>query len=210
MEYLRRIWTASLKKSWPLYLIVIIVFSVGILLGSLGANTLQDDQAQELHQYLQSFLSQAAELDIEKGQAARGALYDNIIVVVVMYILGLTIICLPLVLTYIFFRGFILGFSIGFLILDNELHGFLVILLSMLPHNIFYIPAMIIGGTASLSFSILLIKRFFNSRTIIWPAFLSYSLVMTGVLAAFVLAALTEAYITPGFTKYSASLFAGW
>ncbi|WP_051273095.1 stage II sporulation protein M [Desulfotruncus alcoholivorax] len=210
MNYLSRIWTASLKKSWPLYLIVIIVFSVGILFGSLGANTLQENQAQELHQYLQSFLSQAAELDINQGQVARGALHDNIVVGVVMYVLGLTIICLPLVLAYIFIRGFILGFSIGFLTLDHELHGFLVILISMLPHNIFFIPAMIIGGTASLSFSILLIKRFFNSRTKIWPAFLSYSLVMTGVLAAFVLAALTEAYITPGFAKYSASLLAGW
>ena len=209
MEYLRRIWTASLKKSWPLYLIVIVVFSVGILFGSLGANTLQADQTQELHQYLQSFLSQAAQLDIDKGQAAKGALYDNIIVVVVMYFLGLTIICLPLVLAYIFIRGFILGFSIGFLTMDKELHGFLVILVAMLPHNVFFIPAMIIGGTASLSFSILLIKRFFNSRTIIWPAFLSYTLIMLGVLAAFVLAALTEAYVTPGFAKYSASLFAG-
>ncbi|MBF7082065.1 stage II sporulation protein M [Desulfallas sp. Bu1-1] len=210
MGYVHRLWTASLRQSWPLYLIVIIIFSLGILLGSLGVNTLREDQTTELHRYLQSFLAQAAELNVDRTQMVRGALYDNLLTAAIMYILGLTVICLPLMLAFIFIRGFILGFTVGFLTMDRELQGLLVILVSMLPQNLFFIPAMIIGGTASLSFSLLLIKRFFNSQTRVWPAFAAYTLIMAGVLAAFALAALMEAYVTPELTRFVASLTAGW
>jgi stage II sporulation protein M len=189
---------------------VIIIFSLGILLGSLGVNTLREDQTTELHRYLQSFLAQAAELNVDRTQMVRGALYDNLLTAAIMYILGLTVICLPLMLAFIFIRGFILGFTVGFLTMDRELQGLLVILVSMLPQNLFFIPAMIIGGTASLSFSLLLIKRFFNSQTRVWPAFAAYTLIMAGVLAAFALAALMEAYVTPELTRFVASLTAGW
>jgi stage II sporulation protein M len=210
MGYVRRLWTASFRRSWPLYLIVIGIFSLGILLGSLGVNTLQAEQSLELHRYLQAFLTQAAEIEVDRAQVARGALYDNLLVGVLMYILGLTIICLPLVLAIIFIRGFILGFTVGFLTLDPDLQGLVVIFVSMLPQNIFFIPALIIGGTASLSFSLLLIKRFFNSQTRVWPDFLGYTIVMAGCIAAFAAGALTEGYITPELTRLSASLFAGW
>jgi stage II sporulation protein M len=210
MGYVHRLWTASLRQSWPLYLIVIIIFSLGILLGSLGVNTLREDQTTELHRYLQSFLAQAAELNVDRTQMVRGALYDNLLTAAIMYILGLTVICLPLMLAFIFIRGFILGFTVCFLTMDRELQGLLVILVSMLPQNLFFIPAMIIGGTASLSFSLLLIKRFFNSQTRVWPAFAAYTLIMAGVLAAFALAALMEAYVTPELTRFVASLTAGW
>lgn len=206
----RRIGSPSFRQNWFIYLIVIGIFSLGILLGSLGVNTLHQEQAQELHRYLQTFLSQAAELDVDRAQMARGALYDNLLMGVIIYVLGLTIICLPLVLAIIFIKGFVLGFTISFLATDPELQGFLVILISMLPQNIFFIPALIIAGTASLSFSFLLIKRFFNSQTRVWPDFVGYTLIMTGCILAFAIAALAEGYITPELTKLSAALLAGW
>lgn len=210
MRYLHRICSASLRQGWPLYLVVTGIFGLGILLGSVGAASLQEDQAAELHRYIQTFLSRADEMEVDRVQMARNALYDNLLAGAIMYILGLTIICLPLVLAFIFTRGFVLGFTVGFLATERELQGFFVILLSILPHNIFFIPALIIGGTASLSFSILLIRRFFNSQTRVWPGFVSYTMIMTGVMAVFLLAAVTEAYITPELTRFFAAFLAGW
>lgn len=210
MGYVQRFWHASLRQSWPLYLVVIVIFSLGVLLGSLGVNTLREDQTAELQRYMQSFLAGAAELNVDGTRVFKEALYDNALTAVIMYILGLTVICLPVMLAFIFLRGFILGFTVGFLTMDRELQGLLVILVSMLPQNLFFIPAMIIGGTASLSFSLLLIRRFFNSQTRVWPAFVAYTLVMTGVLAVFTLAGLVEGYVTPQLTRFVASFTAGW
>ncbi len=210
MKNAPRLWTASLRQGWPLYFVVVAVFGLGILLGSLGAHTLHMEQVAEMNRHLQSFLSRVAEMDVERTQMARGALYDNLLVGIGMYVLGLTIICLPLMLAFIFIRGFVLGFTVGFLTAEHQLRGLLIIVASMLPHNIFFIPALIIGGTASLSFSILLIKRFFNSQTRVWPGFVNYTLVMAGMVAAFALAALAEAYVTPEITRLVASLLAVW
>ncbi|MFA7467377.1 MAG: stage II sporulation protein M [Desulfotomaculaceae bacterium] len=210
MGYLRRLCSASLRQGWPLYLAVTGVLGLGILTGSLGANSLQAEQAAELHRYLQTFLAQVSEIDLDQAQMARSALYDNLLAGAIIYILGLTIICLPLVLAFIFIRGFVLGFTVGFLATQQELQGFFIIVMSMLPHNIFFVPALIIGGTASVSFSLLLIRRFYNSQTPVWPGFMSYTLIMVGVMAVFFIAALTEAYITPEMTRFSATFLAGW
>ncbi|AGL01986.1 stage II sporulation protein M [Desulfoscipio gibsoniae] len=210
MGNMRGLIAASLQQSWPLYLIVIVIFSAGILLGSLGVNTLPDEQTAELQRYLQSFLAQAAEIEVDRVQMFKGSLYDNLLLGLVMYILGLTIICLPLVLALIFFRGFVLGFTVGFLTAHPDWREFCIVLISMLPQNILFIPALIIGGTASLSFSLLLIKRFNNSQTRVGHQFVGYSLIMAGCLVVFALAALAEGYITPELTRLSASLMAGW
>lgn len=209
MGFMRRVITASLQQSWPLYLIVMVIFGLGILLGSLGVNTLSEEQTIELQRYLQSFLARAAEIDVDRIQMVKGALYDNLLVGLVMYILGLTIICLPLVLALIFFRGFVLGFTVGFLTAHPDWREFIVILVSMLPQNILFIPALIIGGTASLSFSILLVKRFNNSHIRIGPQFIGYSLIMAGCMVAFALAALAEGYVSPELTALSAALIGG-
>lgn len=210
MGYVRQLWTASLRQSWPLYLIVIGCFGLGILLGSVGVNTLQEDQTAELQRYLQTFLAQAGDINIDRSQMAKGALYDNLLVGVIIYILGLTIICLPLVLAFIFIRGFVLGFTVSFLIKNPKFQDVIIILVSMLPHNIFFIPALIISGTISLSFSILLIKRFFNSQTLVWPQFIVYTMIMAGCMLVYTIAALTEGYLTPELTRFLASMFAGW
>ncbi len=210
MGYMRRLMTASFQQSWPLYLIVLAVFSTGILLGSLGVNTLPEQQTSDLQRYLQSFLAQSAEIQVDQLQLVKGMLCDNLLVGLVMYILGLTIICLPLVLAYIFFRGFVLGFTVGFITAYPDWREFIIVFASMLPQNLLFIPALIIGGVASLSFSMRLIKRFNNSQTSIGPQFAAYSLIMVGCLTAFALAALAEGYITPGLTRLLASLLADW
>ncbi len=210
MGYMRWLMTASFQQSWPLYLIVLVVFSTGILLGSLGVNTLPEQQTSDLQRYLQSFIAQAAEIQVDRLQVVKSTLCDNLLVGLVMYILGLTIICLPLVLAFIFFRGFILGFTVGFLTAHPDWREFIIVFASMLPQNLLFIPALIIGGAASLSFSMQLIRRFNNSQTRIGPQFVAYSLIMAGCLTAFALAALAEGYITPELTRLLASLLAGW
>ncbi|MCL2337106.1 MAG: stage II sporulation protein M [Firmicutes bacterium] len=209
MINLRRLCFAAFRQAWPLYLIVTGVLSLGIWAGYLGANSLQAAQSAELHSYLATFLAQLAEINPDRAQMARNALYNNLLTGAIMYIMGLTVISLPLLLAFIFIRGFVLGFTVGFLAAQYKIQGVLVLLVSVLPHNIFFVPALIIGGTASMSFSLLLIKRFFNSHTPVWPGLISYTLLMAGVMAVFLLAALTEAYVTPELTRFSAVLLAG-
>ncbi|KAF1086508.1 Stage II sporulation protein M [Sporotomaculum syntrophicum] len=208
MGYMRGFMTAYFQQSWPLYLIVIVFFGTGILMGSLGANTLPPEQIKDLQSYLQSFFAQAAEIEVDRSKMFKGILSDNLLIGLVIYILGLTIICLPLVLALIFFRGFVLGFTIGFLTANSDWREFMIVFISMLPQNLLFIPALIIGGAAALSFSMRLVRRLFNSQTQIAPQFAGYTLIMSGCVLAFALAALAEGYITPELTRLLASLLA--
>ena len=205
MGYRRGFLTAYWQQNWLLYLVVIIFFGAGIFLGSLGANTLPPEQTKGLHNYLQSFFAQAAEIEVDRVQVVKSTLFDNLLVGLALYILGLTIICLPLVLALIFFRGFVLGFTVGFFTVYPDWREFVIVFVAMLPQNLLFIPALIIGGAAALAFSLRLMRRLHNSQTPIGPQFAGYSLIMAVCLLAFALAALAEGYVTPALTRLLAS-----
>ncbi|WP_031515156.1 stage II sporulation protein M [Desulfofalx alkaliphila] len=200
---------ASLRANWLLFGLVMLVFSAGSCLGVLGVDFLKTEQAKELSDYLESFIKQTNALQIDSKQTVKLGIANNVAVLAIIYFAGLTVLGLPLVLALIFVRGFALGFAFAFLTKQRAWEGALLAAASMLPHNIFFIPALIIGAMSSIAFSILLVKRYFNSRLAVWPAFLGYTLLMTALCTVAVGAAFVEAYITPWFIKGSAMLFRG-
>jgi stage II sporulation protein M len=200
------LWAGSLRQSWPAYMVVLAVFILGMTAGYFGVQNLQAEKAQELVRYLDSFLNQAGMIEVNTEKALSEVLFNDIIIILAFYILGLTVIGIPVVLGIIFARGFVLGFSVGFLILKKNIQGVVLACAAVLPQNVLFIPALLLGGVISLSFTILLTRRFFNSKLLIGPVFFAYSALMLMVTACAAGAGLIEVYLTPVLIK----LAAGW
>ncbi|MBO8137801.1 MAG: stage II sporulation protein M [Desulfotomaculum sp.] len=196
-----KIFSASLRANWLYLAIVLIFFGFGCCFGVMAVDYLDKDQADKLVVYLDSFIEKADQLNINHHQAVKNSAVNNIFIAAAIYLMGLTIFGIPMVLALLFFKGFTLGFTIGFLTKQKAWQGVIFAVLSVLPQNIFYIPALLIGAMASLSFSVLLVKRFFNNKLAVWPGFLGYSLLMMVVMAAVVGAGIVEAYLTPWLIK---------
>lgn len=203
-KWFREFWANSLRQNWPAYLIVLAVFVLGLIAGSFGVRNLQAEKAHELVLYLDSFLNQAGMIEVDTEKALVEVLYNYIIVILGFYFLGLTIIGIPVMLGIIFARGFVLGFSIGFLAMKKSAQGVVLACVAILPQNIFFIPALLMGGVVSLSFALLLARRFFNSKVLIWPGFIVYSTLMFLVTACSAGAGLVEVYLTPVLIKLAA------
>lgn len=194
----------SLRHSWPAYLIVAAVFALGLVTGSLGVNGLQSAQAQELRTYLEHFMQQAEMMEVNNTGALWDVMYNNLILILEVYLLGLTVIGIPVMLGIIFTRGFVLGYCVGFLTNTKSVYGTLLTCAALLPQNILLVPALLLGGVASLCFALLLSKRFYNSKITIWPSFVVYSGLMCLVLAVSAGAGLVEVYLTPLLVKLTA------
>ncbi len=205
-KWLVGLWAGSLRQSWPAYMVVLAVFILGMTAGYFGVQNLQAEKAQELVRYLDSFLNQAGMIEVNTEKALSEVLFNDIIIILAFYILGLTVIGIPVVLGIIFARGFVLGFSVGFLILKKNIQGVVLACAAVLPQNVLFIPALLLGGVISLSFTILLTRRFFNSKLLIGPVFFAYSALMLMVTACAAGAGLIEVYLTPVLIK----LAAGW
>ncbi|WP_066637503.1 stage II sporulation protein M [Desulfolucanica intricata] len=198
----QHVWGTILRKSWPFYGIVFLVLCLGITVGSLTANGLGGLQASELQDYLERFLEQVPGIKINNIDLMQTSVVNNILLLVIVYFLGLTVIGIPIMLALIFARGFILGFAVGFLFKEKALRGIILAFAAILPQNLLYIPALIIGGGTALAFTLLLIKRNFDSSIKIWPGFLYYNCIMLVVFAIALGSSMIEAYVTPFLTKF--------
>lgn len=198
------LWANSLRQSWPAYLAVLVLFAIGIAAGSLSVQRLQADQAQELSIYLEQFMAQAGVIEVDSVKALQDVLYSDIAVILAVYLLGLTVIGIPVILGIIFTRGFVLGYTVSFLAREMSLRGIILACAAVLPQNIMLVPALIMAGVASLSFAVLLARRFNNSKVVIWPNFVAYSGLILIVLAFSAAAGLVEVYFTPLLVKLAA------
>ncbi|MBC8016461.1 MAG: stage II sporulation protein M, partial [Sporomusaceae bacterium] len=116
------------------------------------------------------------------------------------------IVGIPFVLFILFTRGFIIGFTVGFLVNEYVMRGLLFALASVLPHNFFAIPAILITGVSATKFSLMLVRRKKQGKINLWYEAAGYSLLCALMLAVMLFAALLEVYISPVFMKLVATL----
>lgn len=74
------------------------------------------------------------------GQEILGSAFlKQVQATVLLWFLGLTVIGFPLILAFVWFRGFSLGFTVSFLLHDRAGAGILITIMSILPQNLLFI-----------------------------------------------------------------------
>ncbi|MXQ52173.1 stage II sporulation protein M [Shimazuella alba] len=186
-----------------IYLFVSVLFLVGVVFGAVIVNTLDVNKKTELLQYLQYFFQGLARDDIaDPSIAFQHSIGDYFKMLALMWILGLSVIGIPVMLVYLFFKGLVTGFTIGFLINQLSWKGLWFAVAAVIPINIVVIPVLLILSVAGIQFSITLVKnRFMNSRGPIYPQFVHYSLLASALTVCLLLVAATEAYVSPVLMK---------
>ncbi|MHB8171961.1 MAG: stage II sporulation protein M [Thermincolia bacterium] len=191
-----------LKNNALLYLVVISIFAVGILLGSLGVRVLHEDQAGQLTLYLDNFLSQLKTFQVEHNSYAQEVVWNNLKILGAIYFLGLTIIGIPVIFLLLLTRGFLLGFVVGFLTTEKAWQGTAFALSSILPQNLINIPVLLIAGASAVHFSLALVRGGFSNRGgKILPFFLRYTALMAVLALLSVGSGLIQAYVAPVLMK---------
>lgn len=203
--WFRQVLTEYLKQKWWLILFVTVFFCMGIVFGAVAVKTISADQADHLSGYLNGFLEKVSTTPLSEQVYFRYNVLNNLYVMIAIFLLGLTVIGIPLVLVTVFSRGFVLGFTVGFLVRAKAVKGFAFALVSMLPHNILIIPSVILGGVTALSFSALMLKKRFGPQNSKMAgnigAYIMVMLILCMVTGA---AGLIETYLTPVIVRTAA------
>lgn len=209
LGYFRQNLAEYLKSNIVAYFFIILIFIVGIVVGALAVKTLPDEQKTELIGYLRIFFTGLAKGTNGIGDTSGllgSAVLNNIKTVSLMWVLGFTIVGIPFVLFMIFTRGFIIGFTVGFLVNEYVMKGMLFALAAVLPHNFLAIPAIVVTGVASVSFSLRLLRRKARTRPGIVAESINYTGICLVMLLLIVVAAFIEVYVSPVFMKLVAGL----
>jgi len=124
------------------YIIVIVIFLVGVSLGVLFINNASIDKGEEISSYINNFLEKTKEnASIDYVKLLMDSIKTNLSLALLLWFAGLTVVGVFALYGIICFRGFLLGFTVSSIIATiGEQKGSLFILSSMLLQNIIFIP----------------------------------------------------------------------
>ncbi|MCW2277356.1 stage II sporulation protein M [Heliophilum fasciatum] len=186
-----------LRSHWGFYLITLLVIAAGIAVGSIGVTLLPAEQAEELRMQLGTALAGLAELD--EPRLVWQAVGQNLLSVGLVLFLGLTVIGVPAVLLFLLFRGAVLGFSVGILLMSRPTDGLWMALVALLPSLLLFLPALTVTAVAALIFSLWWIRGRQGQETTIslLKALGLYLGIACILLTVAAFAGFCDAYVTP-------------
>jgi stage II sporulation protein M len=201
----------QLKDQLALFVFVSVLFVVGLVFGALLVNALTLDQQQDLAgnvQLMAQRVQDGAVPDAGGSLAERAMFYAKWLLLV--WVLGITVVGLPLVLALDFLKGVLIGFAVATLVNEHSWKGLLFSLVSIAPQNVIAVPALIIASVSAMSFSLYVVRsRLLNRYGSLAKPFVAYTSTALFMLLVAVGAALVEAFISPALLKWAAPLIAG-
>jgi stage II sporulation protein M len=195
--------SSHVKNNAAMYFVVVIFFAVGVAAGAFTVKALDDSQKQALIRYMQGFFQVFTTKEIDNLIVLKQSIINNIQTVFALWILGITIIGIPVTLLVIGIRGFIIGFTVGFMIEGLGVKGLFFSAAAILPQNMIIIPCMTGICVISISFSLMIIRNRLSRRWTnnYWQKFFSYTFTIVVLFGVIILGSLIEAYITPALIK---------
>ncbi|MBA4495704.1 stage II sporulation protein M [Paenactinomyces guangxiensis] len=200
-------WSQSIQvhvqNQKSLYIFITVLFMMGVIFGAVIVNTLDPAQKEGLLNYLSYFFQGLEQNSIAESEIAfQHSMGDHLKTIGLMWILGLSVIGIPVLLVFIFLKGLVIGFTVGFLVNQLSWKGLWFAFVSVVPQNLLVIPALIIVAVSGINFSILLVRnRLIHHRGTIYPQFVSFSILVTGMAVMMLLSSLFEAFISPHLMK---------
>ncbi len=187
------------REHQSLYWFTIVLFTMGIIFGAALVNSLPLSQKQELYGFLQYFFNSLGSDGIPETSAHFQQAFGHYAkTIAIMWVLGLSIIGLPMILLMLFLKGVVVGFTVGFLVSQLQWQGVTFAMAGVLPQNLLVVPALFIVGVSGISFSLRLIRtRVLSKRDVIMPHFMGYTVLVLSMLAVLTIAALFETFISP-------------
>lgn len=192
------------REHSSIFLFVVILFLMGVIFGAIVVNSMSFTQKQDLFYYLSQFFGQVSDGKIQEStDLFFQSFLHNSKFIGLMWILGISIIGLPIILILLFLKGMVVGFTVGFLVSQMSWKGFMLAAVSILPQNLIIIPLFIIMAVMSISFSLKMIKKQFMKKygQPILPLFKRYILALVVAVIFISLSSGIEAYLSPGLMK---------
>ena len=144
------------------YILVLIIFIIGIFIGVMFINNCQEEQETTIISYINEFIEKFKNIEnLDKQALTISSIKSNITLALIIWLAGTTIIGMPVVLGLILFRGFCMGYTVSALSLTiGTGKSLLFCLFGLVIQNILFIPALLTMGVSSIK----LYKAIVNDR----------------------------------------------
>lgn len=174
------------------------LFLIGLIAGSIFITIISKSDQALVKEYIKEFVNKADKNKLNYLEALKNASLSNGLFIVIVWLLGFSIIGIPIVIFMYFSKAFILGFSLSSFILQYKFKGLLLALIYFFPHHVVNILAYTLIMIYSLKISFILVNSIIKKKTISFKAIMNRYLIVFAVsIGMVIVASLYECFVVP-------------
>ena len=178
---------------------IIIICFIGLLTGSLFMTVLSYNDKLLIKDTLSSFISNIETNNINN---LRDNIIVNLVSILSIWILGISIIGIPIVIMFIFFKSFIFSFSIASFIANFKFKGLILSLIYNFPHNFIILLIFIYLSVYSIKSSIIILCSVLGRKNLNFKVLMNkYLLILVITVVITIMMNLFEYFVTPRLLK---------
>jgi len=178
---------------------VLIVFVLGLLFGSIYVTILSNNDKKELLNNISIYFDSMKNISFhDKLNIFKDCFIKNIIYVLFLWLLGISIIGFPIILIMIFYKSFLVGFSISSIFAKYKLLGLYKIIIYIFPSKIILLALSLFLAVYSINISNRLVNSCLRKKSFNFNAYMGkYFLILLISIIIVVITSLFEAFLTP-------------
>ena len=191
-----------LKVDKELSLFLIILLIIGIISGSIFASILNNSDKILISEHLNTFLTSIENNNLDYITSFKNNIVSEILFTIIIWLLGISIIGLPIIIIMYFSSNFILGFTVGSIITTFKLKGCLFALIYVFPSEILKILAQILLVMYSMSFSFKLLYSVIKKKNIDFKLMINkYLIILVICIIVNIITSLYNTFLLPKIIK---------
>jgi len=192
-------------KKYVLFSLILVI--LGIITGSLFIVILNSTDKNLVIEYISAFIENIKNSSINNLDLLKNALISNYIVIFILLIVGFTSFLFPINVLILFYKSFIIGFSLSSFILTYGIKGTLLSIFYILPHLLINILIFCLLTAFTLKISISMIKCVIKRKDVnMRQYFNKYLSIIIMSIIIITLTSLYEGYVAPYLLKLIVNL----
>lgn len=144
---------------------LLIISTIGIITGALFMTVLSSSDKEIISNSLSDYITNIGSYKFDLKMFINNFII-NILYATVIWIIGISVIGLPIVIIIIFFKSFLISFSISTFIINYKFKGLLYSIVYVLPHMLIYLLIYLYLGIYSIKLSSSIIKALIGHKNI--------------------------------------------
>ena len=183
------------------YIIVTLLFIIGIFLGVFFVNNLGESQKAEVQEYLNNFVEKMKETgNLDNISLLKTSIIQNIVLAVIIWFFGTTVIGIPVVFGILIYRGFCFGYTISVCVtIMGMSKGLIFVLINLLLPSILLIPATLALAVSGFKLYKSIVKD--SGKENVKMEIVRHTIFSLIMLVTMVIASLVEVFISTNILK---------
>ena len=193
----------KIKYDKKVMTILNVITIIGIITGSIFITILNKTDKKLISDAVNNYLSHIKSINNLELIYLKNILINNTISLFLTWIIGISVIGVFFVLIFIFYKSFILGFSISALIYTYSYKGIFISLIYIFPHIIINLLIFMFVASYSLKLSSILIRSILKKENMNFKSFINnYIKIFIFSLIFIIMTSIYESIILPIIFKF--------